>query len=116
MNNDPKYIGVPNICFSLTDDDDDREDEFSKQRIKTGFDDSETWSLDGTISNFIIPRLERFIEITDGMHKDDEDFTNDCRKLLKSLKMKAADVNCFDEDEYKEGIELFPKIFDGLWW
>jgi len=57
---DPKYLGIPNICFSLTDKNDVREKKFKKQRLKRGFDDSETWSLRDTIAKFIIPRLKRF--------------------------------------------------------
>ena len=41
---DPKYLGVPNICFSLTSPTDDREAEYSIQRKERGFDSSETWS------------------------------------------------------------------------
>ena len=45
MTKDPKYLGIPNICFSLTEDTDRRESEYKEQRIQRGFDDSETWSL-----------------------------------------------------------------------
>ena len=60
---DFKYMGIPNICFSLTNEDDKREVEFKGQRLKRGFDDSETWDLRCTIANFIIPRLEQYEEI-----------------------------------------------------
>ncbi len=56
---DIKHIGIPNICFSLTSNDDKREVSYSEQRKERGFDDSETWSLSDTIANFIIPRLEK---------------------------------------------------------
>lgn len=58
MKKDPKYLGIPNIQFSLTDKTDEREEKFSQQRIERGFDDSETWSLDCTITKFILPRLK----------------------------------------------------------
>lgn len=48
MNKDIKYLGIPNICFSLTDKNDDREKTYKQQRIEMGFDDSETWSLTDT--------------------------------------------------------------------
>ena len=54
---DPKYLGIPNICFSLTDKDDKREEKFIKQRLQRGFDDTETWSLRDTIADFVVPRL-----------------------------------------------------------
>jgi hypothetical protein len=50
---DVKYLGVPNICFSLTDKNDKRGIEFTKQRIERGFDYSKTWSLRDSIALFI---------------------------------------------------------------
>ena len=34
------------------------------QRGTRGWDDSETWGLDGTLARFILPRLQRFKEVT----------------------------------------------------
>jgi len=59
---DIKGTSVPNICFSLTDADDSRENKYSAQRIERGFDDSETWCLTSTICKFALPRLKRFKE------------------------------------------------------
>lgn len=42
---------------------------FLWQRWTRGFDDSETWSLDSTISYFILPRLKRFKEIYNNGNK-----------------------------------------------
>jgi hypothetical protein len=42
---DVKYLGIPNICFSLTDKNDKREKKLSKQRMVRGFDDSPTDGL-----------------------------------------------------------------------
>lgn len=116
---DPKYLGIPNICFSLTDKKDDREINYSKQRIERGFDDSETWSLDGTIAKFIVPRLERFLEINPC--KESEEFKKDCNLFLNSMKYyKNHQIpNYLESEEYKlfkEGLEAFPRIFNGLWW
>ena len=57
---DPKNLGIPNINFSIYTDNDKREEKFLKQRLEIGFDESETWSLYTTISNFILPRLKKF--------------------------------------------------------
>jgi hypothetical protein len=118
---DHKYIGVPNICFSLTDKDDDREKEYSKQRIEFGFDDSETWSLRDTIANFIIPRLERYEEISKEFLIRDEELINDINKFLIAMKLTARDKGSLilSEEEKKqltEGLDAFPKIFLSLWW
>ena len=129
---DPKYLGTPNICFSLTDKDDDREVRFSKQRIKRGFDDSETWSLRDTIANFIIPRLERYTEIImvsgcrsgwDG-EPDESGETRDeidmLKKMLRAFELVTRDNGSFiltneEYNEYEEGIKLFSEYFLSLW-
>jgi hypothetical protein len=118
---DHKYIGVPNICFSLTDKDDDREKEYSKQRIEFGFDDSETWSLRDTIANFIIPRLERYEEISKEFLIRDEELIKDIEKFLIAMKLTARDEGSLilseeEEKQLTEGLDAFPKIFLTLWW
>jgi len=120
-NTDPKSINVPNISFSLTDTLDEREKDFKKQRIERGFDDSETWSLRDTIANFIIPRLERYNEITDGMFIRKKEYTDGVQDFLKALKLISRDdgVCMFtDEEEIQvsKGLDAFPKVFMGLWW
>ena len=118
---DPKYLGIPNICFSLTDKDDKREVDYSKQRIERGFDDSETWSLRDSIANFIIPRLERYEEIAKDFLKREPELTEDIDYLLRAMKLIARDngVCIFNEEEERiveKGLESFPKVFMSLWW
>ena len=116
---DVKYSGIPNICFSLTDKDDKREKDFIKQRIERGFDDSETWALNYTIARFIIPRLERYIEIAPktiivGQMKEIKSFL-DAMKLV--ARDKGAIILTSEEQEKLEnGLRNFHKIFLGLWW
>ena len=114
---DIKYSGIPNICFSLTGKDDNREKKFITQRIENGFDESETWSLRDTIANFIIPRLELFIEITPSKNDDLEEI----KSFLDAMKLVArdggADILTDEEIEIrKNGLKNFHKIFMGLWW
>jgi hypothetical protein len=59
---DPKYIGVPNVCFSLVDKDGQREKAYVKQRLTVGFDDSETWSLDTVMARFT-PHYSDYLEL-----------------------------------------------------
>jgi hypothetical protein len=120
---DPKTLGVPNICFSLTDENEDhfnRSELFRNQRITRGFDDSETWSLDHTIAKFIIPRLERYIELSDEILDRSEEEINDIIKFLTAMKLhlKLLDEE-LSEDELlsiEDGLSVFPKIFGKLWW
>ena len=118
---DYKHLGIPNICFSLTDKDDKREVDFKKQRLERGFGDSETWSLRDTMANFIIPRLKRYQEIANDFLKRDEELVNDIDCFLKAMELAARDNgSCiFTKEEKKqlsEGLDKFPKIFMSLWW
>ena len=89
---DIKYLNIPNICFSLTEKDDEREEKFIKQRIERGFDDSETWGLDHTIASFI--EAMKLIERDGGIHDWDKK----------------------EEETVMKGLALFPKVFLKLWW
>ena len=119
---DPKYLGIPNIQFSLTDKDDKREEKFAKQRIERGFDDSETWSIRDTIAKFIVPRLKRFREITiaypGGMTEDEWNIILD--KMIRAFEL--VDDSYYDVwtdeqfKEYEEGMTLFKEHFLALWW
>jgi hypothetical protein len=121
MEKDIKYLGVPNICFSLTTSTDSREEKFKKQRIERGFDDSETWSLRDTIANFIIPRLECYEEIANDALIRDQELKDNIQKFLTSMKLIAADgkgeiLTKKHWEEVYEGLETFPKVFLSLWW
>ena len=118
---DVKYLGVPNICFSLTDKDEKREIDFIKQRIERGFDDSETWSLRDSIALFILPRLKRYQEIANDFVKRDVELVNDIDCFIKAMELVSRDNgSCMhtpeEEKQLIEGLEKFPKIFMSLWW
>lgn len=123
MNNriDPKKIGIPNICFSLTDkyDSDERKITFANQRIKRGFDDSETYSLRDTIANFILPRLKRYYRLADKTIIIEGEFRLAIEKAIKAFELIIEDDYDFDEKKQKlmeDGLALFAKYFLGLWW
>jgi len=59
---DIKDLGIPNVCFSLINKNDERAKAYSKQRITRGFDDSETWSLRDTIADFIFAKIKKVSE------------------------------------------------------
>src|SRR5271157_2530255 len=103
---DIKYIGVPNICFSLTDKDDKREKKLSKQRMKRGFDDSETWCLTTTICSFILPRLKRFREIYAGypMGLTARKWNSIIDKIILSLELIVRDngIRIWNQKEEKQ--------------
>lgn len=114
--------GIPNVCFSLIDETDDRWDEYTKQRLERGFDDSETWSLDGTISKFIYPRLKAFLEDTKHLscHPvsiDFDEWVSILEKMVKGFELLSLDeVKTNDECVIiEEALDLFRKHFYSLW-
>lgn len=124
MNNnsiDPKELEIPNINFSTTDKSDKREKKFRDQRIKRGFDDSETWTLFMTISNFVLPRLKRFRKITKSFPGDlsESEWNDVLDKMINSFELISKDdLHIFDKryPEIKEGLDLFRIYFLDLWW
>ena len=117
---DIKYLGIPNICFSLTHKEDEREEDFIQQRITRGFDDSETWSLRDTIAEFIIPRLERYEEIAKDFLERDEELIFKINELLEAFKMmEKEDNDVLTKEEYSrmyKGLDYFGEVFMSLWW
>lgn len=118
---DPKFIGVPNICFSLTEPDDKREEQFIEQRKTRGFDDSETWSLRDSIGQFILPRLKRYREIIDGFIVNEDNFYEKIDKAIRAFELLVRDngaliLNEEETKEFNEGLAAYNEIFMGLWW
>lgn len=120
---DPKKLNIPNICFSLSDDNDKREKKFSKQRIERGFDDSETWSLRDTIGKFILPRLKKFREITTICPIDMKmnEWHEKLDKMIHAFELLTKDKGLFilndkESKEFEEGMNLFHTLFMSLWW
>jgi len=121
IQSDPKYMGIPNICFSLTDIDDKREPQFREQRFERGFDDSETWSLRDSIGNFTLPRLKRYREIVQDAIEDQDGFFAEIDKAIIAFELLVRDDGAFilneeEKKQYVEGMESYHKIFLSLWW
>ena len=119
---DIKKLGIPNVCFSHSlPKDDERKKKFKKQRMERGFDNSELWSLSGTIAKFIIPRLEEFIEISNGVVLRTDKEKNDLQTMLSAFKLVVRDDESwsFSKEEEKvvhKGLKLFAKKYFSLWW
>jgi hypothetical protein len=118
---DIKYLGVPNVCFSLVDENDKRDEPYSKDRIERGFDDSETWSMDYTFAKFMLPRLKRYQEIANDFLIRDGELVSEIDELIAALEIivdKDSDWRWNNDETEKvmKGIENFPKVFGSLWW
>jgi hypothetical protein len=114
---DPKYLGIPNIQFSLTEKSDKRDEEFSKQRIERGFDDSETWSLDGTFAAFMLPRLIRFQSITRPNNYDGIDINlmiEACELILRDHGSRTWTTE--ESNKVSLGLQEFSDNILSLWW
>ena len=136
--NDP--YGIPNVNFTLIDKNDDRWEEYVKQRKERGFDNSELWCLDTTIAKFILPRLEAFHETYAGYpgfltHQEwenilkcmisafkiylyDTDFTNDEGIIKKFCQANIITIPVSDalkkHKEYVKGMKYFAKYWTCL--
>lgn len=93
------------------------------QRRTRGFDDSETWSLDWTLSKHILPRLIRFKELSISRPPDfsDETWNLMLDKMISAFAFLGSDArwDSYDEEDWREaqeGVELFAKHFTSLWW
>jgi len=116
---DIKYLGVPNVCFSLIDANDKRDELYANQRIDRGFDDSETWSLSGTMASFLLPRLIRFIKLDNSVR--DAEFMEDLNNFRKLLELEIRDngarnFTIEEKNTVSKGLKAFEKIFLLLWW
>lgn len=92
------------------------------QRMTRGWDDSDTWSLDFTVSALILPRLRRFKETTIA-HPDDtteQEWDKQLDKMIAAFEFGASEERwAAPHDEYakhQEGLDLFAKYFWALWW
>ena len=116
--------------FSIADevykDVPERLDHFKKQREDNGFDDTETWHLDKTVALFLIPRLERFIQVNNGYPngETEESFNQKLNFILKSFieyyHNENDEVSLELEKERlsnaKKAAALLGEIWFDLWW
>lgn len=126
MKNNVDVYGIKNVNFSLIEKGDKKWEEMKMQRLNRGFDDSELWSLDATISHFIYPRLKEFVamekhgypSVLNSMEEWDIIF----KKILRAFELLNDDEICGvlepdspEDKEIQEGLDLFRKWFFHLW-
>lgn len=93
-------------------EDDERLKEYREQRNERGFDDSETWSLDCTIIEFILPRLKRLLEIDRSLKLNAPEYFSDLEKQIEIFEnYKNGKININDYN-----ISFLFKHFKSLWW
>ena len=94
---------------------------YKEQRLTRGWDDTELWSLDVTIAQFITPRLKRLAEVDkhEGTSRHTkEEWDEVMSKMIAAFEMLSkgdADL----EDDYEKvvppGLKLFAENFGLLW-
>ena len=97
------------------------------QRDWRGFDGYEMWSLDSTILDWLIPRLERFSKVGGGQKwftgfKDGEEvwekgskFVDEMVKGFKLYKEDRMDYTEYEKQCMNRAFNLFKKHFGNLW-
>lgn len=95
------------------------------QRLTRGFDDSETWSLDWSLAQLILPRLRRFRELNNGYPygESEKTWNNKLDKMIAAFEYfangKQWEVSKDTMGElykHKQSLKLFAKYYDHLWW
>lgn len=99
---------------------------YKKQREEQGFDDTETWHLDKTLALFLIPRLERFIQVNNGFPtgETEESYDEKLNFILNSFKEyyynEDQEVSLEIEKERlsnaKKAAVLLGELWFDLWW
>ena len=114
--------GIPNVCFTVIKNNDDRWSEYEQQRLERGFDNSELWNLDGTIAKFIYPRLVSFLEHTKDVKSYPDQMSYDqwvdiLEKMVKGFDLLSSDRIKTDDEEQleKDALKLFSEYFFALW-
>ena len=109
-NIDPR--GIKNVNFSLGKETDEREPEWKAQRLTRGFDDTEMWSLDCTIAEFIAPRLKVFLEKAKQIGDHPGNITSQEWQCILEQMIEDSDANWKKVDK---ALSLLHKWFFKLW-
>ena len=99
------------------------------QRMFRGYDDTDLWNLDVSISKRIVRMLKDFKKVTQGFPAKLDSFEEWMEILDKMIYCFDFYGNCFDElyklskEEYDkklkladEGFDLFKEYYLDLWW
>lgn len=110
--------GVPNVNFSVINQDDERWEKFEEQRLERGFDDSELWELYMTITKFILPRLilfkkKHYSEPSGMVFEQWNDILDEMIEAFELIeKGECEDV---EKKKIEKGLRTFAKYFTKLW-
>ena len=93
------------------------------QRLTRGWDDSDTWDLDSTLAWWLVPRLKRFKELTNGYPGGltEKKWDEILDKIICAFSLISKEQWDWETDKEKvrqvdEGLDLFRKWYFDLWW
>jgi hypothetical protein len=109
---------MENVNFSTININDSNWNIYEKQRLERGFDDSELWCLNNTISSFILPRLKAFKEkhfsTPENMTSDEWD--NILERIIIAFEIVRKDDPTEEEMHKMEcGLKLFARYLKNMW-
>jgi hypothetical protein len=111
-----------NFSIAHTIKDNPRQKVWRKQRKKRGFDDTEVWNLHYTMYQFMIPRLERFRDITISFPSTEtvESYNEKLNFIIDSFKARyelyeKCDVSIKEEKEIRENADKAAFLLGMLW-
>jgi hypothetical protein len=111
-----------NFSIAHTIKDNPRQKVWRKQRKKRGFDDTEVWNLHYTMYQFMIPRLERFRDITISFPSAEtvESYNEKLNFIIDSFKARyelyeKCDVSIKEEKEIRENADKAAFLLGMLW-
>jgi hypothetical protein len=111
-----------NYSIAHTIKDNPNQKVWRKQRKKRGFDDTEVWNLHYTMYQFMIPRLERFRDITISFPSTEtvESYNEKLNFIIDSFKARyelyeKCDVSIKEEKEIRENADKAAFLLGMLW-
>jgi hypothetical protein len=90
--------------------------DFWWQRMTRGWDDSETWSLDHTFQEWIVPRLERYSELERDRHVMSPEFWQAIDEMLEGFRLDASSWKPEERKKVQKAYDQFAKWHEALWW
>lgn len=88
------------------------------QRLTRGWDDSDTWSLDYTLYQWLLPRLKRFYELNNGYpnNKTAEEWDKELKHNISLLETLCEDNYEEHYSERQEFNKWLGENINNLWW
>ena len=96
---------------------------FTSQMLHHGFCEAELWSLNATITDFVLPRLRKFRQWFGGRSRPSDDMTQaewcrDLDRMIKAFELMRTWEWPFRPNEVRKvsrGLDLFHKHYHSLW-